>query len=120
MHRCPSTGTTGSLRAQWRSQSRRACTPSRSRCVAIPPRCFMASLTCPALQIKGTLLLKEIAEGGTVTYELCLSRVCLWSKDRDEGICPTSLPFSLALPATFNDGKNDFVRLVSYSALHGY
>ena len=61
-------------------------------------------------QIKGTLRLKEIAEGGTVTYDLALNRVTLWSKDRSPGLCPTSLAFSLTLPATFNDGKADYVR----------
>ncbi|KAJ3553978.1 hypothetical protein NM688_g3342 [Phlebia brevispora] len=60
------------------------------------------------VKLKGTLLLKEIAEGGTVTHELCLSRLSLWSKDRDSGSCPSSLPFSLTLPTTFSDGKHDY------------
>ena len=62
------------------------------------------------MQVKGTLVLKEIAEGGTVTYELCLSRMSLWERDRNSGACPSSLSFSLELPTTFNDGKNDYVR----------
>lgn len=60
------------------------------------------------VKIKGTLRLKEIAEGGTVTHDLVLTRVLLWSKDRDAAPCPTSLPFSLSLPATFNDGRDDY------------
>ncbi|KAF7799712.1 hypothetical protein EIP86_010954 [Pleurotus ostreatoroseus] len=60
------------------------------------------------VKVKGTLLLKEIAEGGAVNYELCLSRLSLWNKDRDAGSCPSSLPFVLTLPATFNDGKHDY------------
>lgn len=54
--------------------------------------------------------MKEIAEGGTVTHELALNRVSLWNKDRNPGRCPTSLPFTLTLPATFSDGKDDYVR----------
>lgn len=67
-------------------------------------------------KIKGTLRLKEVAEGGTVTHELALTRVSLWNKDRDPGPCPTSLEFSLSLPATFNDGKDDYVRRFPLSA----
>lgn len=60
------------------------------------------------VKIKGILRLKEIAEGGTVTHELALTRVSLWSKDRDGGRCPTSLPFALSLPPTFSDGKDEY------------
>ncbi|EKM51698.1 uncharacterized protein PHACADRAFT_261993 [Phanerochaete carnosa HHB-10118-sp] len=60
------------------------------------------------VKIKGTLRLKEIAEGGTATHELALTKLSLWNKDRDGGQCPTSLPFSLGLPPTFNDGKDDY------------
>ena len=58
--------------------------------------------------MKGTLRLKEIAEGGTTTHELALTRLSLWNKERDGGRCPASLPFTLSLPATFNDGRTDF------------
>lgn len=60
-------------------------------------------------QVKGTLRLKEIAEGGTVQHDLCYSRLTLWHKDRDSNPCPSSLSFSVALPATFSDGHHDYV-----------
>ncbi|KAI0763247.1 hypothetical protein BC629DRAFT_1294140 [Irpex lacteus] len=60
------------------------------------------------VKIKGTLRLKEIAEGGTVNYELCISRQSLWNKDRDPGACPSSLSFSLQLPRKFSDGRTEF------------
>ncbi|OBZ71501.1 hypothetical protein A0H81_08642 [Grifola frondosa] len=65
-------------------------------------------VTTVEVKIEGTLRLKEIAEGGTTTNSLCLSKVVLWSKDRDAGPCPLSLPFSLTLPTTFSDGKDNY------------
>ncbi|KAI0784813.1 hypothetical protein C8Q75DRAFT_370739 [Abortiporus biennis] len=60
------------------------------------------------VKIEGSLKLKEIAEGGTNTHKLCLTRMTLWSRDRNTGSCPSSLPFSLALPTTFTDGKDQY------------
>jgi len=60
------------------------------------------------VKIEGSLHLKEIAEGGTTSHKLCLSRLTLWSRDRPSGTCPSSLPFSLSLPATFSDGKDAY------------
>ncbi|CAL1712360.1 unnamed protein product [Somion occarium] len=60
------------------------------------------------VKIEGTLRLKEIAEGGTVTHKLCSSRASLWDADRASVPCPTSLRFSLGLPATFTDGKDTY------------
>ncbi|KAI0699466.1 hypothetical protein BC835DRAFT_1331525 [Cytidiella melzeri] len=60
------------------------------------------------VKIKGTLRLKEVAEGGQVNYELCISRQSLWNKDRSPGPCPSSLSFTLQLPTTFTDGKTEY------------
>ncbi|THH26819.1 hypothetical protein EUX98_g7367 [Antrodiella citrinella] len=60
------------------------------------------------VKIEGSLHLKEIAEGGTTSHKLCLSRLTLWSRDRHSEPCPSSLPFSLSLPATFSDGKDAY------------
>ena len=70
--------------------------------------------------MKGTLRLKEIAEGGTTTHELALTRLSLWNKERDGGRCPASLPFTLSLPATFNDGRTDYVRIWSPVCMRSY
>ncbi|KAI0337486.1 hypothetical protein BDW22DRAFT_1363973 [Trametopsis cervina] len=60
------------------------------------------------VKIKGVLRLKEVAEGGTVNHELCISRQSLWNKDRDAGPCPSSLSFSLQLPTKFSDGRVEY------------
>ncbi|KAI0365704.1 hypothetical protein BV20DRAFT_1038757 [Pilatotrama ljubarskyi] len=60
------------------------------------------------VKIEGSLRIREVAEGGTTTHKLCLSKVTLWSKDVDEEPCPHSLKFSLTLPTTFSDGKDTY------------
>lgn len=65
-------------------------------------------VTAVEVKIEGSLKLKEIAEGGTTTYKLALTRTTLWSKDRQSGPCPTSIPFSLTIPTTFTDGKDTY------------
>ena len=61
------------------------------------------------VQIEGSLRLREVAEGGTTTYKLCLSTVTLWSRETDSEPCPTALKFSLTLPTTFSDGRETYV-----------
>ncbi|OSD07311.1 hypothetical protein PYCCODRAFT_1359167 [Trametes coccinea BRFM310] len=65
-------------------------------------------VTAVEVKIEGTLRLIEVAEGGTTTHKLCLSKVTLWSKDAESGPCPSSLNFSLTLPTTFSDGKDTY------------
>ena len=55
------------------------------------------------------MILREVGEGGTTTYKLCLDTVTLWSRDMDTEPCPTTLEFSLNLPTTFSDGKDTYV-----------
>ena len=66
-------------------------------------------------QIEGSLRLKEIAEGGTSTSALCLNVKNLWIRNDSEP-CPSSLPFALALPLTFSDGKATYPLPPSYEA----
>ncbi|KAI0670876.1 hypothetical protein C8Q78DRAFT_1069600 [Trametes maxima] len=63
-------------------------------------------VTAVEVKIEGSLRLREVAEGGTTTHKLCLSKVTLWNKDVDSTPCPASLDFSLTLPDTFSDGKD--------------
>ncbi|CDO77139.1 hypothetical protein BN946_scf184657.g14 [Trametes cinnabarina] len=69
-----------------------------------------AELNLPflSIQIEGTLRLIEVAEGGTTTHKLCLSKLTLWNKDAGSGPCPSSLNFSLTLPTTFSDGRDTY------------
>ncbi|KAI0712058.1 hypothetical protein C8Q76DRAFT_476567 [Earliella scabrosa] len=60
------------------------------------------------VKIEGSLRLREVAEGGTTTYKLCLSTVTLWSRETDSEPCPTALKFSLTLPTTFSDGRETY------------
>lgn len=60
------------------------------------------------VKIEGSLRLTEVAEGGTTAHRLCLTKTCLWSRESHTGSCPASLPFSLMLPATFTDGKDQY------------
>ena len=60
-------------------------------------------------QVEGHLNLREIGEGGTTTYKLCLEKVTLWSKEADSESCPRTLEFSLTLPTTFSDDKDTYV-----------
>ena len=55
------------------------------------------------------MILREVGEGGTTTYKLCLDTVTLWSRETDQESCPTTLEFSLNLPTTFPDGKDTHV-----------
>ncbi|GBE85295.1 hypothetical protein BKA93DRAFT_789659 [Sparassis latifolia] len=65
------------------------------------------SVASVEVKIEGTLRLKEIAEGGTTTRNLCVSSAS-WTKDTFEGSFPPSVPFSLTLPATFSDGRDEY------------
>ena len=60
-------------------------------------------------QVEDHLNLREIGEGGTTTYKLCLDKVTLWSKEADSESCPQTLEFSLTLPTTFSDDKDTYV-----------
>ncbi|KAH7885431.1 hypothetical protein F5I97DRAFT_2033493 [Phlebopus sp. FC_14] len=74
-------------------------------------------ITSVEVQIEGTLKLEEVAEGGTATHRLCLSKSILWIKDRiQDAPCPSSLSFSLTLPATFSDGEKTYPLPPSYEA----
>ncbi|KAK7054184.1 hypothetical protein R3P38DRAFT_2500189 [Favolaschia claudopus] len=56
--------------------------------------------------VEGRLELKEIAGGGHTETKLCVDTALLWVKDDSNSACPTSLPFSLTLPTTFEyNGK---------------
>ncbi|KAM5531316.1 hypothetical protein V8D89_015031 [Ganoderma adspersum] len=65
-------------------------------------------VTAVDVKIEGSLILREVGEGGTTTYKLCLDTVTLWNRDTDPESCPTSLEFSLNLPTTFSDGKDTY------------
>lgn len=66
-------------------------------------------ITSVEIQIEGTLMMEEVAEGGTTNCKLFLSKTILWVKDRIyEAPCPRSLPFSLPLPTTFSDGGKTY------------
>jgi hypothetical protein len=54
--------------------------------------------------------MKEVAEGGTTTTVLCDETLTLWRKDVDLRPCPSSLPFSIALPTEFRDEHGTWVR----------
>ncbi|KAJ7653481.1 hypothetical protein B0H17DRAFT_1100695 [Mycena rosella] len=59
------------------------------------------------VEVEGRLQLKEIAEGGHTDARICLDNVLLWIKDANNPVCPSSLPFSLTLPTTFEyEGKS--------------
>ncbi|KAJ3005395.1 hypothetical protein NUW54_g4356 [Trametes sanguinea] len=75
-------------------------------------------VTAVEVKIEGTLRLIEVAEGGTTTHKLCLSKVTLWSKDAESGPCPSSLNFSLTLPTTFSDGRDTYVSCGTHVPLH--
>ncbi|RDB14666.1 hypothetical protein Hypma_016341 [Hypsizygus marmoreus] len=64
------------------------------------------SVVSVEVKVEGRLRLKEIAEGGTTSAKLCLDTTLLWMRDAANSLCPSSLRFSLNLPATFTwEGK---------------
>ncbi|TBU27193.1 hypothetical protein BD309DRAFT_1026670 [Dichomitus squalens] len=65
-------------------------------------------VTAVEVKIEGNLHLREVGEGGTTTYKLCLEKVTLWSKEMDSESCPSMLEFSLTLPTTFSDDKDTY------------
>ncbi|KAG2066328.1 hypothetical protein BDR04DRAFT_1106894 [Suillus decipiens] len=66
-------------------------------------------ITSVEVQIEGTLMMEEVAEGGATNCKLFLIKTILWVKDRIyEAPCPRSLPFSLPLPTTFSDGGKTY------------
>ncbi|KAI0755064.1 hypothetical protein C8Q80DRAFT_1117566 [Daedaleopsis nitida] len=65
-------------------------------------------VTAVEVKIEGSLVLREVAGSGRTTYKLCLSKVTLWSKETDSDPCATTLKFSLTLPTTFSDGKDEY------------
>ncbi|KAF9220888.1 hypothetical protein BS17DRAFT_713182 [Gyrodon lividus] len=74
-------------------------------------------ITSVEVLIEGILKLEEVAEGGTATHNLCLSKSILWVKDRIQGApCPSSLRFSITLPSTFLDGDRTYPLPPSFEA----
>ncbi|KAG1818493.1 uncharacterized protein BJ212DRAFT_1345892 [Suillus subaureus] len=66
-------------------------------------------ITSVEVQIEGTLMMEELAEGGAMTCKLLLNKTILWVRDRIyEAPCPRSLPFNLPLPTTFSDGGKTY------------
>lgn len=66
-------------------------------------------ITSVEVQIEGTLMMEEVAEGGATICKLFLNKTILWVKDRIyEAPCPRSLPFSLPLPTTFTNGGKTY------------
>jgi hypothetical protein len=65
------------------------------------------------LQVKGTLLLRELGGEGTQHATLCLHENILWKKGGSS--CPKSLQFSLELPESFSDDKDEYVSALSIS-----
>ncbi|KAJ7490309.1 hypothetical protein B0H11DRAFT_2010012 [Mycena galericulata] len=53
------------------------------------------------VKIEGRFQVKEIAEGGETDTKLRLDTALLWIKDASNSVCPSTLRFSLKLPATF-------------------
>jgi hypothetical protein len=81
---------------------------SDSGCVARPSSIQLISSHVNA-QVKGTLSLVET--GGAERAQsstLCLDEHTLWT--RGDQPCPQSLPFSLVLPTSFCDGRDEYVR----------
>jgi len=61
------------------------------------------------IQVEDTLFLLEIACREDDTYTLCLCKSMLWVKNRSEDTqCPSSLPFSFALPTTFTHAGKEY------------
>ncbi|PPQ75815.1 hypothetical protein CVT24_002677 [Panaeolus cyanescens] len=64
-------------------------------------------VTSVEVKIEGTLLLKEIAEGGTAVAKLCLNTQTLWVRDAVNTACPSTLRFAISLPNAFDyEDKN--------------
>ncbi|KAI0269976.1 hypothetical protein BC834DRAFT_864329 [Gloeopeniophorella convolvens] len=69
-----------------------------------------------AVRVEGTLKVKEVAGGGTTTSVLCSETRTLWRRGVDPDPCPPSLPFSVALPATFTDERGTYNLPPTYEA----
>ena len=81
-------------------------TPANSRRLLLHS---LSILSPSRRQVEGHLNLREVGEGGTTTYKLCLEKVTLWSKEADSESCPRTLEFNLTLPTTFSDDKDTYV-----------
>ncbi|KAI0301225.1 hypothetical protein B0F90DRAFT_1628688 [Multifurca ochricompacta] len=53
---------------------------------------------------------------GTTTTVLCSEALTLWRKGVDPGPCPSSFPFSVALPTTFSDERGSWSLPPTYEA----
>jgi hypothetical protein len=50
--------------------------------------------------------LHEAGDGhGRAEVPISVGQVKLWSKTDNNSVCPSSLPFSVTLPTTFQDGR---------------
>ncbi|KAF8798925.1 hypothetical protein BYT27DRAFT_6884225 [Phlegmacium glaucopus] len=65
-------------------------------------------VTSVEVKIEGKLHIKEIAEGGNSTANLCLNTALLWIKDPNNLICPPSMHFSIPLPTTFTHAEKTY------------
>ncbi|EIN12657.1 hypothetical protein PUNSTDRAFT_130913 [Punctularia strigosozonata HHB-11173 SS5] len=65
------------------------------------------------VKIEGCLKMQELAEMGKALHTLCLDKAVLWRKGTSPS-CPASLSFSLRLPPTFSDGKDNYPLPPSY------
>ncbi|CAK5262804.1 unnamed protein product, partial [Mycena citricolor] len=64
---------------------------------------------------EGRLSLREMGEGGRADTTICLDTTLLWIRDERNPTCPSSLQFSLKLPATFGLSGQTFPLPPSHS-----
>ncbi|KAJ7282419.1 kinase-like domain-containing protein, partial [Mycena rebaudengoi] len=56
--------------------------------------------------VEGRVKLHEAGDGhGRAEVPISVGQVKLWSKTDNNSVCPSSLPFSVTLPTTFQDGR---------------
>lgn len=66
-------------------------------------------------QFEGILEDKEIAENGHYIATICREEQTLWQSSESSS-CSTSLPFSITMPETFSDGRQNYPMPPSYFA----